>query len=457
ATKEAMDKLRAVLDYIPEEAARRLPGDDQDDYDALTRRLSRTVAVKSTVRRRVIVEAPESFDAEDEPVQAPMWEPPADEVVEEPIAPPPPDILTASEPAHAEQEPARSEPEWIPSSHEAVTVVEAVGGPELDETSVEDRVAGDEQQELGSEDFFDVTGKPSNMDVQPVEPDVNLNEREWRSLEPGPETEPATETFAEPEPEPAPAAAEEEAFEQVELPPEPRTEVAAAEGELHPEAATEFEVEEVEEEGSPATSEFEVVEEEAVVEEGEEPAYQVNDFTLYVRETRRGGKPKPSYFFSAEPVPDAKPAGLPDGYEVLLNENTGVPVVRKSSARILPVRDIEGLGPVMAERLEKAGIRTTRDLLHIDPREVSGATGISERLLANYRAMADLLQVATVQPDQASAMVYAGVRNVQGLIDATPSDLAKGMHQAATDFQLHLRGKITAPKVKGWQEKAKKL
>jgi predicted flap endonuclease-1-like 5' DNA nuclease len=400
---------------------------------------------------------------------------------------------------------------------------------------------------------------------------------------------------AEPEPEPE-AAAQDDAFEQVELPAEPPAEVAAAEGELEPAAATEFEVEEVEEEaagvhpavlahlsrsekhqpvdmlpgvgpayaqrlrdagvrnlvdllqrdpdelaaqtylpveeirrwhtvgqfqaidgvgpayadvlvragvqglpdlaqqqpqplaqrlkpfegqGARATpdmladwihqaqrileqssapgpaSEFEIVEEEdAVVEEGAEPAYQVNEFTLYARESRRGGKARTTYFFSAEPVEDARPSPLPDGYEVLLNESTGVPVVRKSTARILPVRDIEGLGPVMAERLERAGIKTTKELRGIDVREVSGATGISERLLANYRSMAELLQVPTVQPEHASAMVYAGVRTIPDLLNATPTELAKQMHQAAKDFQLKLKQKVTAQKVRGWQERA---
>lgn len=431
-----MEKLRAVLDYIPEEAARRLGGDPQEYYDALTRRLHRTVAVKSMVKRRVIVQQPD-LGEEQEP-DAPAWAPP------EPAAMPVP--ATAPQPSP-----------HLAAATEAASVVEAQEPAEAAEPG---------------EDFFDVTGKGP---MEPVEPDVSLSEKEWQRLQ-GPEAVPE-ETAEAPAVAGEPAEAD-EAFEQIEIQPEATPslpeeplqvgsrlgrpggelgETGVAEGELEP-ATAEFEVEEAGE--AAATEEFEVLEEEeAEVEEGQEPPYQINEFTLFRREARsRGGRVKASYFFSAEPeVHGAAASPLPEGYEVVLNEKTGIPVIRKSQARVLPVIEIEGLGPVMAERLERAGVRNTKDLLRIDPRKVSEETGISERLLANFRAMADLLQAPGIYPDQAAAMVYAGVRSLPELQKANPADLAKGMNDAAKDHQLKLRGKMTASRIRGWQQKLSKL
>jgi hypothetical protein len=308
--------------------------------------------------------------------------------------------------------------------------------------------------------------------MQPIEPDINLSEAEWGRLQTPEETAEA----------PAVAGDEpsgEEAFEQVVLEPgatpelpgdevrvgqqlrEPRSPFAPAETGV-PEGSLETEAEfELEEEGEvTAPEEFEVLdEEEAVFEEGHEPAYQVNEFTLFRKEARsKGGKARSSFFFSAEPeVPGARPSPLPEGYEVLVNESTGIPVIRKSQARVLPVIEIEGLGPVMAERLERSGVRTTKDLLRIDPRQVSSETGISERLLGNFRAMADLLQLPGIYPDQAAALVFAGVRSLSDLKSGSPAELAKAVNNVAKDHNLKLRGKMTASRIRAWQEKIAKL
>lgn len=432
ASPEALEKLRAVLDYIPEEAAQRLDGDPQEYYDALTRRLHRTVAVKRMVKRRVIVAQPESGLGEAEP-DAPVWVPPAPQE-----APPPP------------------APYLAPAAVQATSVVE----------SPEPAGAEPAAEPAEGEDFFDVTGKSRAMDV--VEPDVSLSESEWSRLEAAPE-----ETAEVPA-----VAGEDEAFEEIEIPQEPvpelpeekprvgfqlgkpaselAAETGVAEGELQPTA--EFEVEEAGE--TTAADEFEVLsEEEGEFEEGQEPPYQVNEFTLFRREARaRGGRVKEQYFFSAEPEVDgAWPSPLPEGFEVIVHESTGIPVIRRSTARIIPVIEIEGLGPVMAERLERAGVRTTKDLLRVDPRPVSEETGISERLLGNFQAMADLLQMPGIYPDQAAALVYAGCRSLADLKAANPADLAKSVNSAAKDHQLKLRGRMTASRVRAWQQKMAKL
>lgn len=424
AEPKALEKLRAVLDYAPGEAARALPGDPQEYYDALERRLSRTVAVKRLVRRRVLVEEPEAGE-EPEP-EGPAWEPP-------PPGPAP--------------EPGATEPQgWAPepkaAAAEEASVVETVAAAAQPSAVAE--------EEPGSaRDFFDVVrGGAGAEEMEPVEPEVSLSEAEWQTLEAPPEV-PEEEAEApvaageEPAPPEAEPELEEDAFEVV------------VPGEQGQQPLAEFEVEPAELPGGG----FEVVaEEEAVVEEGEEPPFQVNEFTLYRRDVRtRGGRARSQFFFSAEPVPDARPSALPEGYDVVVKPETGIPVVRRSPARALPVTEIEGIGPVMAERLTRAGVRTTRDLLRIDAPRVSEETGISERLLRNFQAMANLLQLPGLHPEQAAALVYAGVRSLEELKRATPGELAKAMHRAAKEHQLQLRGKMTASRVRGWQERIARL
>jgi hypothetical protein len=313
-----------------------------------------------------------------------------------------------------------------------------------------------------------------------VGPDVSLSEAEWRNLETSDIPEEVAEApivaGEEALPLPPPTSEEEEAFEEVALPapepspPEPEAELGVTpptelqpvpieEGVAEPAPETEIQEFEIEEEAEVTEpGDFEILEEDEEVAEGEEPPYQINDYTLFRRE--RGGKSgvRTTYFFSAEPeVPGASPSSLPEGYEVIVNPTSGVPVVRKALARVMPVSEMEGMGPVMAERLERAGIRSTKDLLRIDIRHVAGETGISERLLNNFRAMADLLQVPGIPPAEVAALVYAGARSIPELVQATPGDLARSVTQAAKDYQIRLKGKVNAQKIKAWQEKAEKL
>jgi hypothetical protein len=489
ASPEALAKLRAVLDYMPEEAARLLPGDDAAYYDALTRRLHRTIAVKSMVRRRVLVQVPEAEDF-DEP-DAPAYLPPA------PIEEPAPLYEThvadapleqrAEEAGWAVAEAHDAEPEapayepppeavWDDARTEDVSVIEAVGeGPDVEPEAPAVGEAGDD------DDFDMVHRAGESMDVAPVEPEMSLSEAEWKKLDSPdvPEEEALAPIEAGEELAPPERAPEEgEAFEEVgvgatlaeEAPmPTTRTEIVARPASrLRPvpqevaipeaEPLAEFEVEEEAEIEAP--EEFEVLEEtESVGEELGEGPYEVNEYTLFKRETlMKNGRRRSSYFFSTEPsVEGAQPSPLPDDHEVIVNRDTGVPVIRKAAARTLPIIEIEGIGPVMAERLDHVGVRTTKDLLHVDLRQLSEDTGISDRLLGNFRAMADLLQLPGLYPDQAAALVYAGCRSLADLNKATPVELARQVNQAAKDHQLKLRGKMAAARIKGWQGKINNL
>jgi len=92
----------------------------------------------------------------------------------------------------------------------------------------------------------------------------------------------------------------------------------------------EKEVLEIFEAGAIITEEEIEVEEELPEWEAVEEPYKYGEYTLYTKEvTLRGGRKQRIYFFSKKKQENAKPCPLPSGYEVLVNEKTGLPFLKK--------------------------------------------------------------------------------------------------------------------------------
>lgn len=79
--------------------------------------------------------------------------------------------------------------------------------------------------------------------------------------------------------------------------------------------------EEEEEEPEEELPEWETVEEEP---------HTIGEYTLYTKEAiLRGGRKQQIYFFAKKEKKDATPCAKPQGYEVVVNEKTGLPVLKK--------------------------------------------------------------------------------------------------------------------------------
>jgi len=64
----------------------------------------------------------------------------------------------------------------------------------------------------------------------------------------------------------------------------------------------------------------------------EEEVYKQGDYTLYTKEVvLRGGRKQRIYFFSKKQPENATPCPLPEGYEVKVNEKTGLPFLKKKN------------------------------------------------------------------------------------------------------------------------------
>jgi len=481
ASPDAMEKLRAVLDYVPEDVAQGLPGDDPDYYDALTHRLHRSVAVTRMVHRRVIVEQADEGDLPEPP--APSWVPPAPVDVQEPGV-----VFTRPEPTAAAPPSADL---LAPAAAEAVTVVEAMPPRAPPRPRPAARAPAPSVTATAEDDLFDVVQRESAAgEMEPLEPEIALSESDWQDLEAGPtegspEEEQAWEPEAVPEPVPreypaeapfeAPAEAlEGEFIETMEEPPEEAQEEALLEAPGYRETELEevpFDASELPEAetlaAGPVETELEILEETEepwptdAPEAPREPAqagYQRNGYTLFHRAQRGDdGTLRDSYFFSPETwLPDAEPSPIPQGYEVVVNPQTSAPAIRRAGPRVVRVAELSaaGVGPIMAERLERAGVRTAADLAAADVASVASETGIRVPLLRDVRAVAGLLQVEGISPTEAAMLVRAGVRDLDDLRSADPAATALALDRAAREQGLTLPVHASAARVAAWQDEA---
>ncbi len=125
------------------------------------------------------------------------------------------------------------------------------------------------------------------------------------------------------------------------------------------------------------------------------------------------------------------------------------------------VRKIGGVGPAVAAKLAKAGIRTTDGLLAAcrDRRErrlLSERTGLPERQIQRLVNRADLMRIRGVGGDFAELLVASGVRTVRDLSRRRPLNLALRMSAVKAEKKLSRRAP-SAPMVNSWIAQARKL
>ena len=125
------------------------------------------------------------------------------------------------------------------------------------------------------------------------------------------------------------------------------------------------------------------------------------------------------------------------------------------------IAEIEGIGPSYAEKLSKAKIKTTDDLLDLccsksGRQSVAEQTGVGESQLLKWANQADLMRVSGIGSEYAELLEAAGVDTVKELRTRNAENLATKM--AEINEQKKLTRAVPAPKVvTDWVEQAKKL
>lgn len=125
------------------------------------------------------------------------------------------------------------------------------------------------------------------------------------------------------------------------------------------------------------------------------------------------------------------------------------------------IAEIEGIGPVYAEKLRGAGVRSTKSLLERgararDRKDLSTATGIDESKLLEWVNHADLFRISGIGPEYADLLEEAGVDTVPELGQRNAASLFEALVKTNEAKKL-VRKLPTADQVKNWVKQAKSL
>ena len=123
--------------------------------------------------------------------------------------------------------------------------------------------------------------------------------------------------------------------------------------------------------------------------------------------------------------------------------------------------DIEGIGPVYAEKLKAAGINTDGDLLEkcakpAGRKALAEETGISPKLILTWTNHADLMRIDGVGPQFSELLEAAGVDTVKEFRHRLPENLQPKLEEI--NAQKNLVGRVPSVKeVEKMVEQAKAL
>jgi len=123
--------------------------------------------------------------------------------------------------------------------------------------------------------------------------------------------------------------------------------------------------------------------------------------------------------------------------------------------------DVEGIGPVYAEKLQAAGIKTTDVLLEkgASPqgrKAIEEQTGISHGLILEWVNHVDLYRIKGVASEYSDLLEEAGVDTVVELGHRVAANLYQKMLEVNAEKKL-VRRLPTEKQVADWIEQAKKL
>jgi predicted flap endonuclease-1-like 5' DNA nuclease len=125
------------------------------------------------------------------------------------------------------------------------------------------------------------------------------------------------------------------------------------------------------------------------------------------------------------------------------------------------VEEIEGIGPVLGEKLRAAGINTVDKLLENaatkkQRQSLAEETGISEKQILKFTNMADLFRLNGVGQEYAELLEVAGVDTVPELAQRNASNLTAKMEEVNEAKNL-TRKTPSATEVEKWIAQAKEL
>lgn len=126
------------------------------------------------------------------------------------------------------------------------------------------------------------------------------------------------------------------------------------------------------------------------------------------------------------------------------------------------ISDIEGIGPVFAEKLSKAGVRSVNKLLEkgatrTGRKDLANATGIDDSMILKWVNMADLYRVKGIGSEYSELLEKAGVDTVKELATRKAENLQAKMVEVNSTGRPLVRQVPGLKRVQSWVANAKKL
>lgn len=125
------------------------------------------------------------------------------------------------------------------------------------------------------------------------------------------------------------------------------------------------------------------------------------------------------------------------------------------------IDEIEGIGPAYAEKLLKAGVKTTDDLLELccdtkGRKAISEISSISTKMLLEWANMADLMRISGVGKQFAELLEATGVDTVKELRNRNAKNLTTMMAEINAAKKL-CKSDPAESMIDEWVKQAKKL
>lgn len=124
--------------------------------------------------------------------------------------------------------------------------------------------------------------------------------------------------------------------------------------------------------------------------------------------------------------------------------------------------DIEGIGPVYAEKLKSAGAETTKDLLKLAMtpaarKKLAEKAGIEEALILKWANHADLMRIKGIGGEYAELLEKVGVDTVRELAKRNADNLYEAVEKFDLSTSPIVRRKPGKDEVHTWIRQAKRL
>ena len=128
----------------------------------------------------------------------------------------------------------------------------------------------------------------------------------------------------------------------------------------------------------------------------------------------------------------------------------------------MKIEDVEGIGPIFAQKLQAAGVNTTDDLLDRGGNKagrasLASASGLTETQLLEWVNHADLMRINGVASEYADLLEAAGVDSCAELAQRNAANLAQTFQELDAARPNWIRQIPSEATVAKWIEEAKSM